>query len=103
MEQIEIILDAEGIEKDLEQLTRKCQLEMDYDRESNFDGALCCSVIGAVANIAMFLLQAYSMWGNRRISFRTKDIEVDEITIKKVLEYLESHQDINQDGTNQSE
>lgn len=46
MSQVEIILDAEGIENQLEKLKEQYQLKLDYDSEANFDGALCCSVVG---------------------------------------------------------
>ncbi len=68
-------------------------MKLDYDSEAYFDGILCCSIIGTAVNIGMFLLQAYSMWGNKRVGLKTQDVEIDEITIKNVLEYLESKND----------
>ena len=93
MKDVEIILDAEGIEDQLKELKEKYQLELDYDSEANFDGALCCSVIGTAVNIGMFLLQAYSLWGNRRVGLRTQDINADEMTIKTVMDYLNSQKE----------
>ena len=89
MEEIEITLDAEGIEEQLDQLKDECQVELDYESEANFDGALCCTIIGTTMNIGMFLMQAYSLWGDKRVSLKTKDIEVNELTIKKTIEYIE--------------
>lgn len=93
MEEVEIILEAEGIEDQLEELKEKYQLELDYDREANFDGALCCSVVGTAVNIGMFLLQAYALWGNRRVGLKTQDVEVSEMTIKNVMDYLKPQKD----------
>ena len=93
MSQVEIILDAEGIEDQLEDLKEKFQLKLDYDSKANFDGALCCSVVGTAVNIGMFLLQAYAMWGNKRVGLRTQNVEADEMTIKNVIDYLKSQQD----------
>ena len=89
----EIILDAEGIEDQLKELKEKYQLELDYNSEANFDGMLCCSIVGTAVNIGMFLLQAYSLWGNRRVGLRTKDINADEMTIKTVMDYLNSQKE----------
>lgn len=93
MEQIKIILEAEGIEDQLEELKEEYQLKLDYDSEANFDGVLCCSVIGTVVNIGMFLLQAYSLWGNKRVGIKTEKFEADEMTIKNVIDYLNSQKD----------
>lgn len=92
MEQIEIILDAEGIKDQLEELTQKYELKTDYDAEAKLNGELCCSIIGAAANIAMLLLQVYKLWGNKRIGLKTRDFEAKEMTIEKVIEYLNSQQ-----------
>ena len=92
MEQIEIILDAEGIKDQLEELTQKYELKTDYDAEAGFDGEFICSIVGTAANIAMFLLQVYALWGNKRIGFKSRDFEANEMTIEKVMEYLKSQQ-----------
>lgn len=39
------------------------ELIVDYDSDANFDGALCCTIIGTVVNVGMFLMQAYTLWG----------------------------------------
>jgi hypothetical protein len=93
MSQVEIILDAEGKEAQLEELKEKYQLKLDYEAEANFDGMLCCTIIGTAVNIGLFLLQAYTLWGNKRVGLRTQNFEANEITIENVLEYLRSHQD----------
>ena len=93
METIKIILDAEGLEDQLEQLKDKYQLKLDYSCEANFDGALCCAIIGTTVNIGMFLLQAYTLWGNKRVGLRTDKIEINEMTIKNVIEYLKSQEE----------
>lgn len=93
MKQVEIIIDAEGKEDQLDEFRKKYQLKLDYDREANFDGTLCCSVIGTVVNIGMFLLQVYTLWGNKRVKLRAENLEVDEITIKNVIDFLNSQKD----------
>jgi hypothetical protein len=93
MEQVKIIIEAEGIENQLEELKEEYQLKLDYDSEANFDGVLCCSIIGTAVNIGMFLLQAYALWGNKRVGIKTENIEADEMTIKNVIDYLNSQKD----------
>ena len=93
MEQIEIILEAEGLENQLEKLKEEYQLKLDYDYEANFDGALCCSIVGTAVNIGMFLLQAYALWGNKRVNIRTSDLEADEMTIENVIKYINAPKD----------
>lgn len=90
MEEIKIVLNAEGIQNELEDWKNQFHLYLDYDSEANFDGILCCTVIGTAVNIGMFLMQAYSLWGNKKISIRTSELSIDEITIRKVIEYLKS-------------
>ena len=93
MEQIEIILEAEGIENQLEELKEEYLLKLDYDCEANFDGTLCCSIVGTAVNIGMFLLQAYALWGNKRVSVRTRDLDADEMTIENVIKYINAQKD----------
>ncbi len=90
MDEIKIVLDAEGIRNELEDWKKQFHLKLDYDSEANFDGVLCCTVIGTAVNVGMFLMQAYSLWGNKKVSLHTSDLSIDEITIRKVIEYLKS-------------
>lgn len=94
MENVEIILDAEGIENELTQMKKDFKLEMDYDSQANFDGIVCCTIVGTLVNVGMFLMQAYSLWGDKRIALKTKDLEVNEIAISKVIEYLKSQNNL---------
>ena len=90
MDKSKTVLDAEGILNQLEDRTKQFRLKLDYDSEANFDGVLCCTVIGTAVNVGMFLMQAYSLWGNKKVSLHTSDLSIDEITIQKVIEYLKS-------------
>lgn len=88
MDKFEIILSYEGIERDLQSLKETTKVEIEYNSYSNFDGAMLCSVIGTAVNIGMFLMQAYSLWGNKRVKFISKEMEIDDVTLERLITYL---------------
>ena len=90
MDKVEIILDADGIEDQLKNFKEKYQLELDFDSEASLDGVAVCSVIGTAVNVGMFLMQLYSLWGNKRVGIKTDDFEASEMTINKIIDYLNS-------------
>lgn len=87
---IEIAFEAEGLDKDIEVLQEKTEVEVNYDSEANLDGALICTVVGTVVNVGMFLMQAYSLWGEKRVKVVTPNMIVEDMPMKKVIEYLNS-------------
>lgn len=93
MENIEIIFPYEGLEEDLNSLQENNHVKIEYNSYSNFDGAMLCTVIGTVVNIGMFLMQAYSLWGNKRVKFVSKELEIDDVALERLIDYLKSKED----------
>ncbi len=86
---LEISFDAEGLDKDIEVLQKKTGVEVNYDSEANLDGALICTVVGTAVNVGMFLMQAYSLWGEKRLKkVVTSNMIIEDMPLKKVIEYL---------------
>lgn len=93
MDDIEIIFQYEGLEDDLKSLINSNNVEIEYNSYSNFDGAMLCTVIGTVVNIGMFLMQAYALWGNKQVKYVSKELEIDDITLERLIEYLKVNRD----------
>lgn len=88
MDDIEIIFPYEGLEEDLKSLVNSNDVELEYNSYSNFDGTMLCTVIGTAVNIGMFLMQAYTLWGNKHVKYVSKEFEIDDVTLERLIEYL---------------
>lgn len=89
MNNIEIVFPYEGLEDDIKSIKQNCQVEIEFNAYSNFD--VLCSVIGTAVNVGMFIMQAYSLWGNKRVRYISKDFKIDDVALDKLIDYLKNN------------